>query len=129
MKLTRIDSKSTEWHLLLFMGAGEFMGDKPRTEFWAICMPEPIGVLGFEKLSDDACECDLWVTEDRRGRWWSRAFYAMLLGIGFSKSRAIIAAVEEGSASHRIVKRLGWKMYCQQDGLSYYQIHKESLHA
>lgn len=111
------------------MGAGDFLGEKDASEFWAILTPEPIGVLGFEQLTPDACECELWVKEDVWGRWWSRAFYSMLLGIGFSKAKTIIAAVEQGSASHRMVERLGWKMYCQQDGLSYYQIHKERLHA
>lgn len=129
MKLTRISHSSPEWLLLFSMGAGDFLGEKDSTEFWAVCAPEPIGVLGFEQLSPDACECELWVREDLRGRWCTRSFYPMLLGIGFSKANTIIAAVERGSASHGMVKRWGWKMYCQQDGLSYYQIHKESLHA
>ena len=128
MRLARITPQSPEWTALISMGAGDFLGEKDGVELWAICTTGPIGVLGFEQVSDDVCECDLWVREDMRGLWWTRAFYAMLLGIGFSRAKTIIAAVEEGSASHRIVERLGWKMYCQQDGLSYYQICKERLH-
>lgn len=128
MRLTRLDPSMPEWSALIAMGAGDYLGEKPNTDFWAICGAEPIGVLAFEQLFGDACECHLWVREDQRGRWWTRAFYSMLLGIGFSKARMIIAAVEQGSASYRIVKRLGWEMYCQQSGLSYYRICKERLH-
>lgn len=127
MRLVRLDPTTPAWSALIALGAGEYLGEKPDTEFWAICAPEPIGVLGFEQLSGDACECDLWVRPDVRGRWWTRSFYSMLLGIGFAKAKTIIAAVMEGSASHRMVERLGWEKYCQQGGLSYYHICKERL--
>jgi len=129
MKLVRITPQSPDWPALLSMGAGDFLGEKNASEFWAICTPDPIGVLGFEQLTPDACECELWVRRDMRGRWWTRAFYSMLLGIGFARAKTIIAAVVEGSESHRIVERLGWKKYCQRGELSYYHIHKERLHA
>jgi hypothetical protein len=128
MNLVRIVPQSPEWQSLAASGAGEFLGDKAGVELWAICREQPIGVVGFEQISDEVCEWHLWVIESVRGRWWTRSFYSMILGIAFSKASMLVAAVMEGSPSHRIVERLGWNKYCQRDGLSYYSICKERLH-
>lgn len=125
MRLVRIYPHSPEWSALIEMGATEFVGEKDASEFWAILSPDPIGVLGFEQISPEVCECELWVKPEVRGRWWSRSFYAMLLGIGFSKAETLVASVEPGSASHALVERLGWKKYCQQGELSYYRITRK----
>ncbi|TBH23641.1 hypothetical protein ELG64_09050 [Rhizobium leguminosarum] len=126
MKLSRLLPNTPEWEALLALGADEYIGVKEGCDFWAICKPEPIGVVAFEFIAPRIKETHFWVAPERRKRWWTREFYRLFLGIAFADADVMVAAVEDGSSSHRLVMGLGWEKYCQRGRVSYHQITRKA---
>jgi len=106
-------------------GASEYLGTGDDVELWAICTPELIGVVGFRLLRKRTKEAQLWVKPEKHKRWWTRDFYRLFQAMAFKDADVILALCEDGRPGDRLVASLGWKKYCQRDGIVYYLLTRE----
>jgi RimJ/RimL family protein N-acetyltransferase len=84
---------------------------------------KPIGIVALREQPDwkNCGWGNVWIVPEKRGHWLDDEAFNAIASFAFA-SYPQIAATTDNPVCGRFLRKHGFQMYCQRDGISYYSL-------